>query len=166
MLVQTHIYCTKRQCMALLFLHRHAFAHTRMVYISNKPGTDRTNVLESPNANSNYPTPWESSSMFNNDALKVLWVPPYWSKTASAMRPIDVGVAFATAGNFQCFAGCHYSASTLTGMYGAIDPLLNTVSASFQGMVLQFAPGEYNYLCTRNNNFSNRSQKGQLTVKA
>eukprot|EP00731_Ephydatia_muelleri_P011690 Em0006g584a len=129
-------------------------------------GTDRTNVLESPNTNSNYPTPWESSSMFNNDALKVLWVPPYWSKAASAMRPIDVGVAFATAGNFQCFAGCHYSASTLTGMYGAIDPLLNTVSASFQGMVLQFAPGEYNYLCTRNNNFSNRSQKGQLTVKA
>ncbi len=26
------------------------------------------------------------------------------------------------------------------------------------------APGVYNYVCTRNNNFSNRSQKGQIVV--
>ena len=133
---------------------------------SYNSGTDRTNVLESPNAKSNYPTPWEDSTMFNNSNLKVLWVPPYWSKAADAMQPIDVGVAFATVGNFQCFDGCAYSASKLNGVYGAVDPLLNTVSPSFQGMVLQFAPGKYNYLCTRNNNFSNRSQKGQLTVTA
>lgn len=25
--------------------------------------------------------------------------------------------------------------------------------------------GDYNYMCTRNNNFSNRSQKGKLVVK-
>ena len=104
--------------------------------------------------------------MFNNNNLKVFWVPSYWSKSASAMRPIDVGEAFATAGNFQCIAGCAYSANTLNGLYGAIDPLLNTVSPSFQGMVLKYAPGDYDYLCTRNNNFSNRSQKGQLMVKA
>ena len=26
-------------------------------------------------------------------------------------------------------------------------------------------PGTYHYMCTRNNNFSNRSQKGKLVVK-
>ena len=127
--------CT--QCIHALVLlqwheHTHAFAPYMHMHGFNscEPGTDRTNVLESPNAKSNYPTPWESSTMFNNNNLKVFWVPSYWSKSASAMQPIDVGVAFATAGNFQCFAGCAYSANTLNGLYGALmDPLLNSPSS-------------------------------------
>ena len=42
---------------------------------------------------------------------------------------------------------------------------LNNVPASHRGMVLRFAPGSYYYMCTRNNNFSNRNQKGGLIVR-
>jgi hypothetical protein len=41
---------------------------------------------------------------------------------------------------------------------------LNMADASFDGGVLQFPEGTYNYLSTRNNNFSNRSNKGMLIV--
>ena len=126
-------------------------------------GTDRSNVVESPNPLANYPTPWDKSTMFKG--ASVLWVPPDWTKVAANMTPLDVALAYASAGNFQCFSGCSYPANTLTGVYGAIDPLLNTVTPSFQGLVLRFSPGNYYYIGTRNNNFSNRSQKGQLTVK-
>jgi len=42
--------------------------------------------------------------------------------------------------------------------------LLNDAHASYAGQVLQFNQGHYNFMCTRNNNFSNRDQKGVLIV--
>jgi hypothetical protein len=41
---------------------------------------------------------------------------------------------------------------------------LNMAAALFDGGVIQFSEGTYNYLSTRNNNFSNRSNKGMLIV--
>ena len=45
-----------------------------------------------------------------------------------------------------------------------MNSLLNNAPASFQGAVLRFKKGTYHYMSTRNNNFSNRSQKSTLTV--
>ena len=46
-----------------------------------------------------------------------------------------------------------------------LQQLLNNASPSFEGATLRFnTPGTYYYICSRNNNFTNRSQKGQLTV--
>lgn len=61
-----------------------------------------------------------------------------------------------------------------------LDDLLNLAAASFEGLfgfiffgkfisydlgaVLQVNPGTYHMMCTRNNNFSNRAQKGTLIV--
>ena len=46
----------------------------------------------------------------------------------------------------------------------AFNNELNNAPASYRGMLLRFAPGSYYYMCTRNNNFSNRNQKGRLVV--
>ena len=46
-----------------------------------------------------------------------------------------------------------------------LDSLLNGAPASFDGALLQVNPGTYHMMCTRNNNFSNRAQKGTLIVK-
>jgi len=45
-----------------------------------------------------------------------------------------------------------------------LQELLNDAPASFPGAVMQFKRGTYNYMNTRNHNFSNRDQKGHLIV--
>ena len=44
------------------------------------------------------------------------------------------------------------------------DDELNDAAPYYDHGVVQLAPGTHNYMCTRNNNFSNRSQKGTLVV--
>ena len=47
-----------------------------------------------------------------------------------------------------------------------LNAQLNNASPSFPGMILKWAnAATYYYMCTRNNNFTNRSQKGRLIVK-
>ena len=45
-----------------------------------------------------------------------------------------------------------------------MNNLLNNAPASYEGALLKMSPGEYNYIGSRNNNFSNRSQKGTIKV--
>eukprot|EP00051_Salpingoeca_urceolata_P010126 m.123467 g.123467 ORF g.123467 m.123467 type:complete len:798 (-) comp16588_c0_seq2:470-2863(-) len=45
-----------------------------------------------------------------------------------------------------------------------LNNLLNNANPSFKGGLFRFKRGEYNYMCTRNHNFSNRDQKGTLIV--
>jgi len=46
-----------------------------------------------------------------------------------------------------------------------INNQLNNAPASYEGAVLRVKKGTYHYQCTRNNNFSNRSQKGTIIVE-
>ena len=45
-----------------------------------------------------------------------------------------------------------------------MNNLLNNAPPSYPGALIQFPAGEHAYMSTRNNNFSNRSQKGMLKV--
>jgi hypothetical protein len=45
-----------------------------------------------------------------------------------------------------------------------LSVLLNNAPASYPGALFRFRAGDYNYMCTRNHNFSNRDQKGHLRV--
>jgi len=45
-----------------------------------------------------------------------------------------------------------------------MNNLLNNSPATFKGLVVQLGPGNYNYTCSRNNNFTNRSQKATIIV--
>ena len=92
---------------------------------------------------------------------KVHWAAEHSSK--NSLEPIDVAIQMATAGFIHCEKNCCFSAE---GPYRHImQDQLNDAPASFAGMVLSFAKGEYHYMCSRNNNFSNRAQKASLFVE-
>ena len=76
----------------------------------------------------------------------------------------DVALAFATAGYYQCFTGCTESVDNEDK--DRMNNLLNNAPASFRGALVRFQVGIYHYICSRNNNFTNRSQKGTITVKS
>merc|ERR1719346_827741 len=79
--------------------------------------------------------------------------------------PDDVAVSMASSGYYQCATSesCPHPDKAVDTRDQMQDQLDNA-PPSYPGMVLKFAEGIYNYLCTRNNNFSNRSQKGTLVV--
>eukprot|EP00117_Sycon_ciliatum_P002040 scpid46540/ scgid7447/ Protein DD3-3 len=126
-------------------------------------GTDRHNMVEISSADVNYPLPMESYGMFKNATI-------YWRSFGTdkaAFTNQDLAVAMASAGFFHCFDGCSRNAKS------AADPLnnlLNNAPASFTGALLSFQGSSerdtiYHYICSRNNNFTNRSQKGKIIVK-
>lgn len=102
----------------------------------------------------NYPVPFENSTMFTGAKLR-------WSSSPQTKTLNDVAVSLASAGYYSCLTECNLSPKRKNP---TLNNLLNNAAASYRGMVLQLAKGKYHYICSRNNNFSNRSQKGMITV--
>ena len=80
------------------------------------------------------------------------------------MTPADVAVSLATAGKFS-------DASKIPANFNALEQCdrkqlaeLDCYPPSYPGLLLQFKKGAYYYMCSRNNSFTNRSQKGRLRV--
>ena len=98
----------------------------------------------------NYPlTSGSPSRMFTNANI-------VWSSSKNTKTGDDLVTSMASAGYYNTVS--HFSTKA------AVNNLLNNAPASYRGMLLKFAPGVYSYMCTRNNNFSNRNQKGRLIV--
>ena len=109
----------------------------------------------------NFPMPWEKAVLFKN--VKPVWTSHQYKSAAAE----DIAISMASSGYYSCLknnnkGGCKGQS---VDTKAAMNSLLNNAPASYAGMVLQFNKGEYFYACTRNNNFSNRSQKGRLNVK-
>lgn len=94
--------------------------------------------------------PFEKTSMWN--AADIKWT-AIGSTTASAK---DLAVIMASSG--------YYTSANEAKTKAEMNSLLNNAPASFEGVVLKFNKGTYRYMSTRNNNFSNRSQKASLVV--
>ena len=128
-------------------------------------GTDRQSMVEIPDANSNYPLPWERTNMWRD--VELVWRnDEKWTVSANQeLSSVDIAVAFASGGYYGCYEDttCDRSLESLTPR---VDKLLNNVSPSFDGAVLKFRAGTYHYISSRNNNFTNRSQKGRLYVRS
>ena len=89
------------------------------------------------------------------------WV---WSAgvTSSNIKD-DLSVQMASSGYYDCVSGC--DKSTDNSDLEELSPVLNNAPASFHGNLVRFdKPGQHYYLSTRNNNFSNRAQKGDLLL--
>lgn len=122
-------------------------------------GTDRHNFLQMVRSDLNFPSPYENTS--------------FWDMVESVSYPeassIDIAIGYATSGYYcgyksydGCPAGHHVSGSTKE----ALNQQLNNAPASYFGHVLKFKKaGTCVYMCSRNNNFTNRTQKGVLWVK-
>jgi plastocyanin len=115
--------------------------------------TDRSNLVQIPDISKNYPASFANNAtqpMFSDPALRARFanIDQKNCKTAAQLQ------AAANAG------GAAVDQSTSNCM------LLNQAKQRFSGATVQMTtPGTFFYMSTRNNNFSNRSQKGSLSVK-
>jgi hypothetical protein len=137
-------------------------------------GTDRSNfVLLNPstqgNGRTNYPKPFNQVDV--------------WGYTGSAMaQDLTFKMAYINQyNNAQCTSqtdtNCCFTQAQLTAIYSQTgdatqDPqncgVLNAPGANYfdAGLVQMSTSGTYNYMSTRNNAFTNRSQKGAVTITA
>jgi hypothetical protein len=111
-------------------------------------------MVEMANPPVNYPLTSEKQlTMFTN--AEIVWTSDEETKTKQ-----DLILSMASSGYYNSMTLCKASPQKT-----ALNAELNNGPASYRGMLLRFAPGEYYYMCTRNNNFSNRNQKGRLVVR-
>ena len=125
-------------------------------------GTDRNNIVQVSDPNTNYPVPWENATLFKD--AEVIWASfADDPNNPSELSVQDVATAFASSGYYRCVQSTTCTDSVQTK--ATLQQLLNNASPLFEGAILRFTRhGTYYYICSRNNNFTNRSQKGQLTV--
>ena len=116
-------------------------------------GTDRSNMIQLYYNKVNFPLPGENHTMFEN--AEFLWS----SKDSSSdIAPFEAAIAHATSGYY-------WSAKDVKDNKSKLDRRLNNANPSFQGVVFKpQADQKYYYVGMRNNNFSNRSQKGKLVI--
>ena len=94
------------------------------------------------------------NGMFKN----VDWV---WSSTNFTNENSNLELQMASSGYYHCKTGCTKSMDNLPEMQNQ----LNNAPASFHGNLIRFKKeGTYHYMSTRNNAFSNRAQKADITV--
>jgi hypothetical protein len=142
-------------------------------------GTDRSNIVEVNGPNENFPIPYELSNIWRdvdligfvsddnenlNDDKNQYLVTPMSYKTENLSK--DLALFFSTSSFYKCI-----KSSTCTKSYESLGSTLNAdlnnSPASFAGALVRFKRGKkvYYYICSRNNNFSNRSQKGSIIVE-
>jgi plastocyanin len=116
-----------------------------------KGGTDRSNLVQLESLSKNIPLSYDESTLYNS--MTVAWNSAEYSKTE------DVAIQLASSGYYKC------ADPEECGKKSQMQDELNNAPASYAGLVASFKKGTYYYMCTRNNNFTNRSQKGKIVVK-
>jgi len=122
-------------------------------------GTDRSNIVQIGDLNNNYPLPMESTNMWDDAEIK--WI--YHNNLN--LQPKDYAINMASAGYYMCVmaSGCPDDDESAQEK-NAMNNLLDNAPASYEGALIKFKVGTYHYTCSRNNNFTNRSQKGTIKV--
>jgi len=125
-------------------------------------GSDRSNIMELNSLRASFPMTYDqTASFFDTVQCK-------YPMSNELLNPLDVKIVLASAGYFT---DADDAANGGGQNNENLDPLLNNVSGAFrQGVVCCTTPttpeGDYYFLSTRNNNFSNRSQKMHIKVVA
>ncbi|XP_052782188.1 protein DD3-3-like [Mya arenaria] len=127
-----------------------------------KAGTDRLNMVQIGDLKDNFPLPYEQTTMWKN--ADIVWI--HHKKTDISSK--DLALEMSASGYYRCFkkSSCpesehkDYIVETKTQLQKTLD----NAPASYPGAVLRFRSGTYHYMCTRNNNFTNRSNKGTIHV--
>lgn len=133
-------------------------------------GTDRQNMVCTTDDGRNYPIAMDQETHAAQCFLKQLdkcYVPKA-NNPAGYDTPSDGWVSL---DNMDCaiyLASSGYYANMAAAAGGDLNVLLNNAPASLKsGVIVKFkagTTGTFNYMNTRNNNFSNRSQKATITV--
>ena len=122
-----------------------------------RAGTDRSNLAQVQSSDANVPVPLAAAqSIFTaEDTVALAWAgqdPAYCLSTQQSLGT--------NAHDAQNPLSCHF----LNGARSATTSYMPT--ASFNRVVRVVQAGTFTYISTRNNNFSNRSQKGSITATA
>lgn len=99
----------------------------------------------------------ENGKMF--ESAEVTWSADYVTETNN-----DLAVSMASSGFFNRVIRSSPVQNQRFLLNLKFQDQLDNSSPSFPGVVLKLKKGIYYYMCTRNNNFTNRNQKGQITV--
>jgi len=146
-------------------------------------GTDRHNFVELKRFSfeESFPATWEENTIFANllDALDANVPKGVASEAHSQSVNQDSGrdwasvkrdwaLRMASAGYYSSYDDTSVSSSFVRRQANGqeLQELLNNANPSYPGGIFRFKRGIYNYMCTRNHNFSNRDQKGHLVVEA
>jgi len=131
-------------------------------------GSDRSNLMEMQSLRQSYPMTYDQHTSFFDTAKCKYPLSNQWLTTEGAK------IVLATAGYYHSKAAADGTNQGQQG--GTVDPLLDNVSGAFrQGLICcpqtgninndpATPPGDYYFLSTRNNNFSNRAQKAKIKV--
>jgi len=113
-------------------------------------GTDRNNLVSIDDYASNFPIPLDKAEFDDQNLVKQSEC--YWMTGSAINDWVDCAVILATAGY----------ATSKTADFTSFDYQMNNAPASLVGGVVMkvSTAGTYNYMSSRNNNFSNRGQKG------
>ncbi len=126
-------------------------------------GTDRNNMALTMSEGENFPMPldkglpgnlWQSTNCYDLNGNKLNNEPGVDATTCPLI--------LATSGFYRTVAAAKVNPSQLQ------VELNNAPASLIGGVVLSFTAqsvGKYSYVCTRNNNFSNRSQKGVIFIR-
>jgi plastocyanin len=134
-------------------------------------GSDRSNLVQIIDKNSTYPAPMDKNlvtDFFQNSKVYRTYTGELVN-SGQGNTAKDAQVYFASAGYFNTVSNIATDNALQNnqdnvGGNARLQVLLNNTPASMRGMtVCPEVPGEYEFTCTRNNNFSNRDQK--LTIK-
>ncbi len=142
-----------------------------------RTGTDRSNLVQIIDLNENFPLPYEQTTLWkdaellgymDNNAVLAMNTSKYlvyYSKSSDVNK--DLSLYLATSGHTQCFKSVVCGdAKSYESIGKSLDADLNNAPASVPGVLIRFNKSNkiYNYMCSRNNNFSNRSQKASISV--
>ena len=127
-------------------------------------GTDRHSFIQMYDRKHNFVMPSRNHTFFQNAD----WV---WSPDASLITGdldddwLNLSLGYATSGFYKCKQAAICGAESFEQKTEQFQAQFNNASPSYEGHVIIPSAGTYHYKCIRNDNFSNRSQKGSLIVE-
>jgi len=138
-------------------------------------GTDRNNVCGMGDRNTNFILPADHPNNLCEGIRNIVFSGAGPEGVAypidTARHPYaknDACIQMMSSGFYKCFSAEHNAncdGHSLDTKAQTMNNLLNNAPASFPGIVLQLKPGTYNYTCSRNNAYTNRSQKATIIVE-
>ena len=120
--------------------------------------TDRSNIVAMEEPDRSFPQNGAVSGLFDN--AKVIHALDGRHNMTSA----DIEVSMVTAGTYNDATKVPADLNEFEQCNRKQLAQLDCYPPSYAGLLLQFKKGVYYYMCSRNNNFTNRNQKGRLTV--
>jgi hypothetical protein len=123
-------------------------------------GTDRNNLVAMNSSDVSYPLENTQGTLF--DEATVIDAPD--QEDDVTQTGADIAIAMATAGHFKTAADVPGNFE-VSGCNSQQAEQLDCYPPSYHGLLLKFSQaGVYHYMCSRNNNFTNRNQKATIEV--